>query len=950
METRETKSFSFTRSALPWCVTGGALVVYLLTLNHWVTLASLPVAAKVTGWDWWTPTIQSPLLLLLTYPVRWVPAGGQLLALNLFSAVCAALTLGLLARSVALLPHDRTREQRQRERSEDSLLSLRANWLPPLLAVLVCGLQSSFWENATVATGEALNLLLFAYVVRCLLEYRWSQQDSWLGRSAFACGLGMTNDWALLGFLPLFLVALLGVTGRGFFKRRRLLQMTGLGLAGLSLYLLLPIVGSLADQAPMSFSQLFRMQLGLQKNNLLAVPRWVVLILAMTSIVPVFTIFIRWPSSFADTSAVGAALTNFMFRVVHGVFLAVGLWAAFDPPFSPRVLGFGLPFLTFYYLGALVVGYCSGYFLLVFGEGTGNAWQRPSRLERLLNGLLTAVIWVALLAAPAALAWRNLARIQAGNSSALRRYAELTAQALPAKGATVLSDNPLLLLLVEAHHHSRNSPHQHLLIDTRSLPFPSYQRALGAHYHPQHWPESLAGQEALEPTNPVALSRSINQLATTREVYYLHPSYGQPHLESLYLRPHGLVYELKAYPAAAITAPMLGAGELAENDSLWAGVQTELPALRHDIENKIGDAVVVGVLYSRAANHWGAELQANQRLAEAGQAFQLALDLYRDNLVAAVNLDFNQRLRRGQPRAAQTGKSAVPQLDRFRQRFHTWALLLSAEGPFDEPELCYELGVTYARFNFVRQAAVQFTRAQALDPGNLNYGFALAEMYLRGQAPDKALQAVAELRRSSSPRATNLVSQTALLRLEAGAFYQKTNFAQAEKLLLEARQKIPNDDTVLQMLAEIYLISGRFTNALPVVEEQLRLDPKNLRALLNLGGTLIQLQRFEPALAPLEQLLKLEPENLAGLMNRAIACLNLNQLDAAQRDYETLRKRLPPAESYKALFGLGAVAYQRKQFPEAIRYYEAGLKPAPPESPDAKFARERLRQLQAGEK
>ena len=46
-------------------------------------------------------------------------------ALNLFSAVCAALTLGLLARSVAILPHDRTDAQREREHSDFSFLTIR---------------------------------------------------------------------------------------------------------------------------------------------------------------------------------------------------------------------------------------------------------------------------------------------------------------------------------------------------------------------------------------------------------------------------------------------------------------------------------------------------------------------------------------------------------------------------------------------------------------------------------------------------------------------------------------------------------------------------------------------------------------------------------------------------------------------------------------------------------
>src|SRR5206468_10690765 len=137
----------------------------------------------VAGWDWVLPH-QAPLFFVLTFPFRWLPAGWQAIALNAFSAVCAALTLALLARSVMLLPHDRTHEQRQRERSEFSLLSIPAAWLPPLFAALVCGLQSTFWEHATAATGEMLDLLLFAYVIRCLLAYRSDTRESWLTRSA----------------------------------------------------------------------------------------------------------------------------------------------------------------------------------------------------------------------------------------------------------------------------------------------------------------------------------------------------------------------------------------------------------------------------------------------------------------------------------------------------------------------------------------------------------------------------------------------------------------------------------------------------------------------------------------------------------------------------------------------------------------------------------------------
>ena len=142
-----------------------------MTLNHWVNLRSLPVAAKVAGWDPGLP-VQSPLFYVVTFPLRFLPAALQSVALNVFTALCAALTIILLARSVALLPHDRTHEQRLRERSDYSLLSITLAWVPILLAAGACALQLTFWENATATSVEMFDLLIFAYLVRCVLEYR----------------------------------------------------------------------------------------------------------------------------------------------------------------------------------------------------------------------------------------------------------------------------------------------------------------------------------------------------------------------------------------------------------------------------------------------------------------------------------------------------------------------------------------------------------------------------------------------------------------------------------------------------------------------------------------------------------------------------------------------------------------------------------------------------------
>lgn len=201
----------------PWLVVIGGLILYGLTLNHGVTLRSLPLMAQVTGWDWhplplpWREEPMAPLFLAVTAPIRLLPVGWQPLALNVLTAICAALTLGLLAESVRLLPQYQTRNQRQGENGANGLLSIRAAFLPALFAVLMLAFELDFWQNAVAATGEMLNLPVFAFVIYCLLRFWISRNDRWLLASVFAYGIGDANDWAFLGFLPLYLIVLIWI-------------------------------------------------------------------------------------------------------------------------------------------------------------------------------------------------------------------------------------------------------------------------------------------------------------------------------------------------------------------------------------------------------------------------------------------------------------------------------------------------------------------------------------------------------------------------------------------------------------------------------------------------------------------------------------------------------------------------------------------------------------------
>ena len=121
-------------------------------------------------------------------------------------------------------------------------------------------------------------------------------------------------------------------------------------------------------------------------------------------------------------------------------------------------------------------------------------------------------------------------------------------------------------------------------------------------------------------------------------------------------------------------------------------------------------------------------------------------------------------------------------------------------------------------------------------------------------------------------------------------------------------------------------------------------EPNNVRALLDKGAICIQTKAYKDAVAPLDQALKLQPDNQIALMNRAIAQLQSDQLDAAQRDYVALQKLMPT--QHRVYYGLGEIAFRRKDVPAAIKHYEAYLKYAAPDSgEEAKQIAERLKHL-----
>jgi tetratricopeptide (TPR) repeat protein len=951
----------FVLRLLPWLLGVAALAVYLLTLNPWVSLFNLKAVARASGWLW-QPEFFNPISFAVTYPFRWLPVPQIPLALNVFSAVCAALTLGLLARSVALLPHDRTDAQRKREQSPFSILTIRNAWLPPVFAALVCGLQLTFWEYATNHTGEMFNLLLFAFVIWSLLEYRLDERDWRLFLAAFVYGAGMTNDWAMVCYFPAFLTAIIWIRGLSFFQARFLERMTLCWLAGILFYLLLPLAVAVSGKVPVTFWEVLRLNLSSQfsvagdffENGEL---RKSLGLMSLSSLAPLLMLAIRWPASFGDASHIGRALTTLMFHSVHAVFLLICTWVAFDPPFSPREKGFGL---TLYYLSALSVGYYSGYFLLVFRNELGTRFQQLGKSQfNFLNFLAVVGVWLLFVLAGAGLIYKNASLIRQVNNHTFERYTSLVVENLPRAGGILLSDETQRLYLTEAALTRDGRAKDFVFLETQSLIWPVYHKTLHQKYL-NKFPDTVAAAEtnSISPSHIFAL---LGALAQTNELYYLHPSFGY-YFEEFYLEPHGLVYKLKTLPENTLLPPLPDKDEIAENEVFWSRAEVQafgpieraLAAPKSDVPRTWGEklllalhvpqeqnpnATVAGEFYSRGLDYWGVQLQRAGNLVIAAAHFEMAQKLNPDNVVAQINLQCNHSLQAGENVPVDLDKTTLDQFGKY----DSWAKVLVANGPFDEPSFCFENGLVWIRNGFFRQALAVFTRICELAPDYLPARLWLAQLYDSNRLPDRALEVVQDVRKQPEKFPLDETKKIQLALLGAAAYFQKNDLVHGTQLLETEISRNPTNDAFLATAVQFYMTKGLFTNALAVIDSRLRDVPDDASWLFSKSLVYLQLNDYDKAIPVLNHVLSLQTNNSTARFNRAIAYLNSGKLDDARADYEKLNQTF--TNSFRIDYGLAEIAWRQHETNDAIKYYKLYLASANTNTAEATNVIQRLRQL-----
>jgi Flp pilus assembly protein TadD len=742
-ERNESAAGRFIMTRLPWIAGACALLVYLATLNRWVSLASLETVTRVSG-GLWQPNLLRPLTTLVLWPFRVLPQSWLPMVLNLFAALSGALVLMLLARSVALLVYGLARHEEFRN---DAAPTAHASWIPPVLAVALCGLQLSFWEHATSGSDEMIDLLVFAYIIRCLLEFQVRADQSWLSQSAFLYGVGMANHWSLAAYLPVFVLAVGRLKGLRFFEPRFLTRMLFWASAGLAFYLMLPLLNWVSTNDHVGFWAGLKSNLRFQKQMLWAIPQSGYTLLGLSAFVPFLVISFREKLQVGDDSRKDIFLLRTMVFAFLGLFLAAACWMALDPPFSPRGLGLGVPLLSYYYSWALAAGYCTGYFLLnratsdprsPFRPGADKAWKLAANLPAVALGMLPVAVAATLL-------WQNLAEIRLTNGPGLRRLAQALYAGLPEGRSVVMSDDVRELFLVRAEVGAHALIKEPVLLHPFWLASEQYQRFM-ARTCKSRWPISVQSDGA-QAIKPVPL---ICRFSEHEPVVYLHPSFGY-FFEVFADRPAGLIHYLEARPANASVGPRLNEKVTVENEAFWhERWRTSLQSLADYTKDRKDEsepqasslarrlrlqarrnltAAFLGDVYARALDYWGVQMQRCGRWPEARTWFERAVELNPQNLSARINLELNRRQREGSEVSA-TLQSVEKEFPELVSRYRTWQEILSDNGPVDEPIFLLDSARTWFAGGNYHQAAAEFARCAELQPADMRPNFGLAESEL----------------------------------------------------------------------------------------------------------------------------------------------------------------------------------------------------------------------------
>jgi tetratricopeptide (TPR) repeat protein len=189
-------------------------------------------------------------------------------------------------------------------------------------------------------------------------------------------------------------------------------------------------------------------------------------------------------------------------------------------------------------------------------------------------------------------------------------------------------------------------------------------------------------------------------------------------------------------------------------------------------------------------------------------------------------------------------------------------------------------------------------------------------------------QAIAELEKMDRDfPSQSEVDMVEIARVRAAAYFARQDVARAEETLKAARTALPQHTALAESMFQLYRQTGKLTNAMALINEQLAQTPTNTMIHLQKAELQLSVQDFDGAHETLDRVLTLAPKSAPAHLLHAFGYIQ-------ERDYDkaiTVMDRLLRDDSgnVQALLYKGIANFEKGDLDAARKSFDAILSQEP---------------------
>ncbi len=840
------------------------LLFVLSFVVYWITLSPggfpgesaslIAYHARLDPFD----TLLQPIWGVLVRVLAAIPVGDLAYRLNLFSALCGALSVALLFVIVAQIPHDKTAEEKRSVFSAS-----QCQCLSGLVSALFFAFSIPFWTVSTRAHYLSFEVLfmLFCTALFLLIWQRKSRRLLYL--FAVLYGVGMVQSAAFILAAPVFGVLMaIRLWQRDMLSLRMVTVLGAWTLLGFLVIIPAAFRFYLSPAYEWREIEAFHMLLWILvrdqgRTALVAVQQAGWMLILLTTILPWFVVVAVAKSSSNDWSGrVGSFLLHVVVSLLGGILL-------FN--ISPSPLGIledGTQLVFPYLVAAIWFGYVAGYwFALASGRRGVATDQRPVWRTGLRIGWVT-VLAIGLFAA----AIRNMAAADGRQSRSVLLFADAVVESMGDR--TWLLSNGVLdaNIYLAAAKQGKDI----VILNPQLARIPAYLRYMA----------SLMADERLQGLAQLGLGPVLNEwLETDPDIEQRLAILAVPEIwveTGFYPVPQRALFT----GARTAERPEIDS-YVADHQAFWQAIQAVPPVApgrpmhRYDVWLRRH--------VSKVANNAGVFLEDHGYSDAASEAYRSARTIDDGNLSALMN-ELSLALREERLEAEELEAELEDFIEHRDERVNLYALA-AQYGYVRDPSAYVQQGMAWALSGRLRSAVADVERAMGIVGRSPQLRHMLGQLYMRDLEQQQAGERVYRELLEENP--DDLGARLALLRIEV----MRGNRDEVRTHLNALTEAGVSTRDLVVEIAILALMEGKLDDARQLIDRHLQTKPEDARAW---GMRLIIAQQAgdnEAVERALTQMGRLGSEDPEILLTMARAQYQLGYFPAARETLNRIVRR-----------------------------------------------------------